>query len=708
MGFLLIVTLALTAGDVPAKGESPESSAFGPVHADFDLRTMLTDYVVERSCEALDAAAARRTESLQNGDVAIWRDRVREAVRQGLGTMPFGAEGGPLNVRVVSTQERPGYVLENVLFESLPGLDVNGSVYLPLATDFPPPWPVIVVPVGHSAKTMPNYQLPAQVFARRGYVAITFDPPDMAGEKPVGNDHFRDGVRCYLTGQSSNRYFVIDALRCIDYLASRDDINMTKGVGMTGVSGGGMTTMFATLLDDRITASGPACCAVPLALHPVLDGYAPCPETLAFGRFLTYDDTDVLAAAAPTPVLLMAGAADEVFTANMSRRIADDVADSFEVAGFADRFSFFLDPGGHAYTVAMAEKFADWMDRWVKGSHSQPATAFTESDLETLPPEDLACHPRQDMNIFAANRVEAERLRESRTDDPIAAARRLAGISENATVSRVTANEPALVWFHYVQELLLEPEPGIALPATFLYPSDEDGRGGAVLYFDDRGRWTDLRTQGLLTKLARFIDRDQEKFAVMTVDLRGWGDTKPADQRYDMAGWGSRERWLAYVSAALGDPVMAMRIRDGVASLAYLRSRSEFDPGRIVIGGRGLGAVVALHVAAIDGNVAGVFGLDGLATFESLAASESYTWSPEAFYPNVLTHYDLPELVGALPMPALIANPLDASKNSLNQRDAEQLFHGDAHVGRMDIIAGGGENEIVEFVHSVVGAAQFR
>jgi dienelactone hydrolase len=674
------------------------------VHADVDLRTMLTDYVVDKSCSALDATAARSSEFLRTGAWENWRDTVRESVRQALGPMPFGADGAPLNVRVVSTQERPGYVLENVLFESLPGLDVNASVYVPLASDFPPPWRGIVVPVGHSAKTGADYQRPAQVFARRGYVAITFDPPGMAGEKPVGNDHFRDGVRCYLTGQSSNRYFVVDALRCIDYLSSRDDIDMSNGVGMTGVSGGGMTTMFATLLDDRISASGPACCAVPLALHPVLDGYAPCPETLDFGRFLTYDDMDVLAAAVPTPVLLMAGATDEVFTADMSRRIADDMAESFQAAGFPDRFEFFLDPGGHAYTVAMAERFADWMDRWVKGSEGGSAKPFTEADLETLPPDALACHPRQDMNMFAANRIEAERLRASRTGDPIAVARVLAGVHEIIALPDAKANDPALVWFHYVQELLLEPEPGIALPTTFLYPSDEDWRGGVVLYFDDRGRWTDLRTQGLLTKLARFIDRDQEKFAVMTVDLRGWGDTKPADQRYDMAGWGSREQWLAYTSAALGDSVMAMRIRDGLASLAYLRSRGEIDPERIVIGGRGLGAVVALHVAAIDGNTAGVFALDGLATFESLATTESYSWSPEAFYPNVLVHYDLPELVNALTMPVLIANPLDAAKNSATQ-ESDSNSHIETGVNSsLHVVTAAGDSDVLAFVHQILGA----
>ena len=82
-------------------------------------------------------------------------------------------------------------------------------------------------------------QGPAQVFARLGYAAITFDPPGMAGEKRAGNDHFRDGVRCYLTGHSSNRYFIADAIRCIDYLATRDDVTLDNGVGITGVSGGG-------------------------------------------------------------------------------------------------------------------------------------------------------------------------------------------------------------------------------------------------------------------------------------------------------------------------------------------------------------------------------------------------------------------------------------------------------------------------------------
>jgi len=320
-----------------------------------------------------------------------------------------------------------------------------------------------------------------------------------------------------------------------------------------------------------------------------------------------------------------------------------------------------------------------------------------------LPADALACYPRQDRNMFTVNRDAAASLRERRAEDPIPAARTLAGLDETVAVPEAEAGKPARVWFHYVQELLLNPEPGIVLPATLLYPADVERRAGSILYFDDRGRWTDLRSQGLLTQLARFIQRDAEGLAVLTVDLRGWGDTRAADERYDLAGWGSRDRWTAYVTAGLGDPIMAMRIRDGVASLAYLRSRTEIDPARIVVGGRGLGAVVALHVAGIDGNVAGVFALDGLASFESLATAEIYTWSPEAFYPNVLAHYDLPELAGALTMPTLVANPLDAAKKPISQEEAERIYRkAVGRAGAFQLRAAPNDADLVRFVNGLM------
>ena len=701
----MLAFMVTLCGAAEPPNYSVDDFNLGPVPPKHDLRTMLRKHIVRRSCEMLNAAAEKRENAFRKDNWQSWRDEIRRKALAPLGEMKFGPNGPPLNIRAVSRFERDGYTIENVLFESLPGWDVNASVYLPDPKAFPAPWRAIVIPVGHSSKQGADYQVPPRIFARCGYLALTFDPPGMAGEKQGGNDHFSDGVRCYLTGHSSNRYFVIDALRCIDYLATRRDVDMSGGVGMTGVSGGGSTTMFATLLDDRIRASGPSCCAVPNARHPVLDVYAPCTETLAPRRFADgYDDVDLLAAAIPTPVLLMAGAKDEVFKGAWSDEIAETVRQCFLRADQKDRFAYFSDPGGHGYTVAMAIEFAKWMDKWVRNTPGRTLPVSTTDDFPLDPPEMLICRPRLDRNIFTVNRDMALDLSKRRTTLSISeAAKRVANAKKPGRAPGVRRGERTLIWFHYLEEMILETDTDIELTATFVYPARDNWRGAAILYFDDRGRWTDLRRHGMLAKITAFTDKKTNGPAILTVDLRGWGDTQSADMPYDVAGWADRSRWMAYVSAALGDPVLAMRIRDGLSALAYLRTRNEVDPARVIIGGKGMGAVVALHVAAIDGHTAGAFAMEGLAAFLELAASDQYEWSHEDFLSDVLQFYDLPDLVKSIEAPVLIANPLDARKKPLEKETAAALYPPTDTVrveARLD--AGAMESRVVEFVRQIL------
>lgn len=672
MGMFLVVLAAICGA---AEGEwtvRAESFSLGPVAAPFDLRTMVTNHLVRKSCLALEQTAARREEAFQNGDWQAWRDRVREQVRAALGELPFGPSGGPLNTRAVSRQERNGYTVENVLFESLPGMDVNASVYLPDPAVFPPPWPAVVVSVGHSTKTGESYQKPAQVFARCGYVALLYDPPGMAGEKQAGNDHFNDGVRSYAVGVSSNRYFVIDGLRAIDYLVSRGDVDPGAGVAATGVSGGGVTTMFMTLLDERIKVAGPSCCATPKAVHPVLDAYPECPEVLAYNRFNTFDDIDLLAAAMPAAVLLMAGRDDEVFTETMTRGIADAVSAAFESAGMDERFDLFMDTSGHAYTPGMALEFVRWMDRWLLNRPERILPEINPATLELLDASQLVCNPRQERNMAIENRDRAARLRETRALPTTAAVREIMGIEGPPVVPETRLGEPVRSWQHWVSELIVLPESDIALPATWLCPVDENRQSDAVLYLDDRGRWTDLRKQGAAAGWAGFLGGEQRARQLLTVDLRGWGDTAPAELPYDLAGWGGRERWIAYVSAALGDPIMVMRVRDGLAAYAWLRTRPEIR--RVVVGGHSLGAVVALHVAALAGDVDGVFCNEMPASIEMLVTGEDSVWLPESYIPRMLCLYDLPDLAAMIPAPVLIHNPLDAARRPLDRETAESTF----------------------------------
>lgn len=618
-----------------------------------DLREMLRAHIVSRGLVYMEAAARRRDRAtVSPAALAAYRSAVRTAVRGFYGDLSAGPAAPPPVVTPVSVFNHPGFRIENVLFETYPGWQVNATVYVP--ADFAPPFPVVIVPVGHSGKQFANYQLPCQYFARAGYLAICFDPPGQASEKQPGNDHFNDGVRDYLIGQTSSRYFIGDAIRCIDYAAMRGDADLSRGVAMTGVSGGGTTTTFAALLDDRITVIGPSCCVTPLADLDISQCYAGCPETHHIGRYAEgVDEVDLICAAAPIPCLLMAGETDEIFHIADTRKLADLAAGFYAAAGVAERFAFSVDPGGHAYPLEQARAFTRFMNRWLLNDPGRKVPALPDETFAMRPYEELHCHPRTDVNMRTLAVAEADALAATRNGSPEAVRRAVAGlvgVSGPVAVPEAEVGEPFQVWTHDWHAVMLRPEADIELPATLL-----TARGGepapAILHLDDGGRHRLLYRQGPLCAAIRFLERERPGYNLLTVDLRGWGDTAPAMYPYEMAGWSGLDRYAAYATAALGDPLLAMRVRDALAALAWLRTRPEVAQDRVVVTGSGVGAIVALHVAAIDTEIAGVVAIDGLSSFRSLIAAEHYGWPAEVFLPHVLRHYDLPELAAAIPAP---------------------------------------------------------
>jgi cephalosporin-C deacetylase-like acetyl esterase len=668
--------------------QTPQS----PIPPGVDLRDMLRQHIIGRSLAAMTQAAARRQATLASGDIAAYRAAIRTAVAGFYGPLPAGPDAPPVQATEVSRFDKRGYRLENVLFDSFPGWQVNATVYVP--TDFTPPFGAVVIPVGHSGKQFDSYQLPAQLFARCGYLAVLFDPPGQASEKRPGNDHFVDGVRPYLVGETSSRYFVADALRCIDYLATRPDVDLRRGVAMTGVSGGGTTTTLATLLDDRITVAGPSCCLTALADLDITQCYAGCPETHMWRRYAEgIDEVDLLCAAAPTPTLLMAGEYDEVFRIADTRRLAEEVAGFYRQAGAGEQFAFFADQAGHGYTLAQAREFVRFMDRWLRGALDRALPDLPEAAFARDPYDEMRCFPRTDVNMRTLTLDRAVALEAGRDRDGArmrAGAATIAGVKQPIGPPDATEGQPFPVWTHAWQQVLLRPEPGIELPGTLLLPPA--GPRPAVLHLDDGGRNRTLYRHGVLARAVHFLERDQAGLAALSVDLRGWGDTTPAVYPYEMAAWGGLDRYVAYATAALGDSIMGMRTRDALAALAYLRSRPEVDGTRIVVSGCGLGGVVAFFVAAIDGAVAGVVTWDSLVSFRALLAEETCTWPADAFIPHVLRYFDLPELAASLPCPVRTINPRDGYGRPLPPADASS----GAPIGAADA-----EGAVVEALRSL-------
>ena len=640
-------------------------TTYGPLPSPTDLRRMVRDHLGRRALSALARNTRARNKALQDRKTfARWSRKVRRNTAAILDLT--GLSDHPLNTRLVSRHEYSHHVTENVIFESVSGWEVNGSVFIPHDPLYAPPYPAVVVPCGHSTKTGDNYQLVCQVFARAGFIAITFDPPGQGTEKNPGNDHFLDGARCYAVGHNSQRYFVADALRALDYLETRKDVNREIGFAITGVSGGGHTSIWTALLDPRIRLSAPVCCATPLAEHPVLDAYATCAEGLPIGRFThPLDDVEQMMALAPTPQLFMAGAADEVMTSAMSQQLADEVTAAYAQTGTPHHFAFRLEPSGHAYTPDMARTFVRFADQhWLQTPTRPHSTAF-DADPDMMPAEHLLCRPAPTPNMFTISSAEAARLRTVRPklDSPRALHDAVAAVLpgvDQVRVREVRRGNRQTAWCADVEELLLKPEPGIWLPATALWPL-RPGPSPLVVMFDDRGRWASLQQSGWLAQVSRFLDREAAQApVVMSVDLRGWGDSRPAPTAYDLAGWSGPDRWPTYMANALNDGLLGQRVRDAVASVRWLIEQPNVDAGRLMIAGHGMGSIVALMAAAALPPVTGVVCMEGPLSIESAVAAEHPGWPLDIFHPAILRHLDVPDLIAALPN-VLCVNTRDGS-----------------------------------------------
>src|SRR5690242_9820371 len=172
-------------------------------------------------------------------------------------------ERSPLNVKNVGTIERDSYRIEKLIFESQPEFHVPAHLYVPKSGSGP--FPGVISPLGHTldGKSYRSYQTVFQNLARKGYVVFTWDPPGQ-GERlqypvpgtnrsrfgPTG-EHEQFGWPAFLIGSTTTQFETWDAVRALDYLLSRPEVDKNR-IGCCGHSGGGTATMYLCALEPRI------------------------------------------------------------------------------------------------------------------------------------------------------------------------------------------------------------------------------------------------------------------------------------------------------------------------------------------------------------------------------------------------------------------------------------------------------------------------
>ena len=583
-----------------------------------------------------------RTAAIDQVHTVADAERRKQAVRKELLDLLGGLPDykGPLNARVTGRLQNDSYSVEKVIYESLPGLYVTANLYRP---NQPGRYPAVLLQAGHTQEGKPEDQRIAANLALKGFVALTFDPigqgeREQTYSRPLSGplagwsvpEHIQLGAQALLIGESSARYFIWDAMRSLDYLASRPDVDANR-MGAAGCSGGGALTTFAGALDSRLKAIVPAC--YPNSYRLLFSGPDPDPD-MSFPRFLAsgLDTADFVELSAPTPWLIEATEGD-YFTPAGARLVYEEAQRWFALYGAQKRIGFFVGPGPHGVPLASREAIYQWMIRWLKNGqgdfHEEPVKLYTNSELQVTVSGNVEDEPgSRKVYQFLRDDFQA-RKRQQATPELLAELRRL-GVPSDGSAPLPHVIDESSIPEGRRQHLRFDSEPGIAIDATLYVPSSA-ARKPAVLLVRDHTR---LMTSTAV--LAEWMARHGR--VVLEMEPR---DSPIADDHGPFVG-----NWLANLRAnQIGRDLPALRAHDILRAVDLLAARSDVDASSIRVFGRGVKGIWLLMAAAADPRIGKVW-LDRTPYSLRLALENSMSADLfDAVIPGFALHWDLDDLV---------------------------------------------------------------
>ncbi|HEV7349788.1 alpha/beta hydrolase family protein [Telluribacter sp.] len=229
--------------------------------------------------------------------LAAWQQRsqkIKERLREGmeLQQVPPRPQSAPL---LHSRREMDGYTVENVAFESLPGIYVTGNLYRPARQL--KSYAVILSPHGHGPDMRFHQQTQKRcgTLARMGALVFV---PDMIGQG--------DMKQCEHKLSKALKLQTINNIRALDFLLSLPNADPER-LAVVGESGGGTQTFVLTALDSRVKVAAPT-----VMVSAYFFGGCTCESGMPIhkkGEFQT-NNVEIAALAAPRPMLLISDGGD--------------------------------------------------------------------------------------------------------------------------------------------------------------------------------------------------------------------------------------------------------------------------------------------------------------------------------------------------------------------------------------------------------------
>ncbi|WP_406694909.1 prolyl oligopeptidase family serine peptidase [Singulisphaera sp. Ch08] len=571
------------------------------------------------------------------------RPRLKQELLDMLGLSPL-PEKTPLRAQVTGTVDRDGgVVIENLHFQSRPGLYVTGNLYRPKQSA--EKLPAVLYVCGHSGMGRDGnktaFQDHGMWFARNGYVCLIVDTLQLGEVASVHHGTYRMGRWWWqAAGYTPAGVECWNGIRAIDYLCGRTDVDPAR-IGVTGISGGGAATFWIAAVDDRVR------CAVPISgmsdlesyvTNKVVNGHCDC--MFCYNAY-QWEWTTIAALIAPRPLLFGNSDEDSIFPMDGNGRIIERLRRLYTLYGKPELVADHVSHGGHDYRPDLRVAAFGWINRHLKND-SGPVGDATDAPID------------------------GKRLRAFPDDRDLPTDARNATIDEDfvprAQVVLPSKGEEFAPWKRDLVRQLRD-RPFRSLPdrvaaASPLAPAASPSRvraltteaGIEVTLWEQRGAKHESGDATLIVlnpgeeleavpDWARSIVKDGD---VLVLAPRGVGPSE----------WTHRSppNYVERAHVLLGRTVDEGRVRDVAAALRWLRSEESPDKRRWTVAGSRQAGILAAYAALLEPSSAA----------QVVAVDPPASHRDGPIFLGVLRVLDIPDALGLLaPMPLRLIGASD-------------------------------------------------
>ncbi len=640
-------------------------------------RDRLTDWLTQE--------AARRTAARRDAVAAITTEdqaRARQVrVRALLSEMiEFKTAAGPVVSATTGVVHEDGFDIEKLWYESLPGYRVTANLYRPTTGDGP--YPAIIVQPGHGTDGKISNHAFAANFARAGFVVLAIDivgegerlqhfDPEIGASKvgrPTGEHSMAFG-QSLPTGGHVSRYFIQDAVRGVDYLMARPEVDDQR-IGAFGCSGGGTMTAYLAALDPRIKATATACYVTDYdhLLAPGETGPQDAEQSIPFFIERGLDLPDWVELAAPRPYAVVS-TTEDMFPIAGARAAYAEARRFYGVMGAEDRITLIEGPGGHGNLGPIAPQILGFFTRWLKDDPAPqtfvPAPVGDAARLRVTETGQLSTSIGGE-TLQSLARAQAEREQPETPAGETQAARQARLRVAIRDIARTTV------------------APGDEARAALGAPAPHDGYDVTPATFsidgmEVMGSFAGARGAGRKPTLlllgapppamleAQFAAWTRAGWNVLALEPRGAGGTE--EVKSTLTGdW----TLLSLRALLVGRTPVGLRVDDAITAMNWLGARPDVDPRRIAIQGAGALGPVALHAAVLDDRIGQVTTVGSILDYRQFTERPISRDMAEVNLPGVLRRYDLPDLMAVLGDRLTLVNPVNSIGETLTADAAAQ------------------------------------